>query len=114
MFAFSFLIGITGIAIGFGSIYPQLNHIAQPIACPGRTMTHSQQISEIGTATYYAAKWFCVDESTGERTEVSNNKVALIAGPVYGTVVLIILLAIVYLYWYSSVGPAKNGGPDLW
>jgi len=114
IFAFSLVLGIAGFAIGFGSIYPQMNLIAQPIACPGLTMTHSQQILEVGTATYYATKWYCVDGKTGERSEVRGNAVALIAGPVYGMVIFVILLAIVYLYWYSSVGPAKNGGPDLW
>jgi hypothetical protein len=114
LLAFSVVMGITGISIGFGSIYPQINLIAQPIACPGGTMTHSQQISEIGTATYYAAKWFCVDEKTGEKSEVSGNTVALLAGPFYGVMIFAVLLAIVYLYWYSNVGPAKNGGPDLW
>lgn len=114
VFAFSTFLGITAGAMGLGSIYPQLNSIAQPIACPGRAMNHSQQVSEIGTATYYAAKWYCVDEKTGERVEVGSNTIAVIAGPVYGLVIFGILLAIIYLYWYSSVGPAKNGGPGLW
>jgi len=114
LLAFSVFLGITAGAIGLGSIYPQLNSIAQPIACPGRAMSHSQQITEIGTATYYAAKWYCVNGQTGERSEVSGNTVALIAGPVYGVVIFVILLAIAYLYWNSSIGPAKNGGPELW
>ena len=114
IFAFSIVLGITAGAMGLGSIYPQLNSIAQPIACPGQAMSHSQQISEIGTATYYTAKWYCVDEKTGERSELSSNTVALIAGPFYGVVIFAILLVIVYLYWNSSVGPAKNGGPQLW
>jgi len=112
--AFSIFLGITGGAMGLGSIYPRLNSIAQPLACPGRTMSHAQQISEIGTATYYAAKWYCVDEKSGERSELSGNTVALIAGPAYGLVIFVVLLTIVYLYWNSTVGPAKNGGPDLW
>ena len=94
LIAFSVFLGITAGAIGLGSIYPQINTIAQPVACPGRTMSHSQQISEIGTATYYAAKWYCVDEQTGERSEVSGNTVALISGPVYGVVIFLILFAV--------------------
>ena len=114
VFTFSIFLGITAVAMGLGSIYPKLNSIAQPVACPGKTMSHSQQISEVGTATYYTAKWFCVDETTGERMELSGNTVALISGPVYGVVIFGMLFAILYMYWYSSVGPAKNGGPDLW
>ena len=114
IFAFSIFLGITAGAMGLGSIYPQLNSVAQPLACPGRKMSHAQQISEIGTATYYAAKWYCVDERSGEKSELSGNTVALIAGPVYGLVIFVILLTIVYLYWNSNVGPAKNGGPQLW
>jgi hypothetical protein len=112
--AFSMFLGFTAGAMGLGSIYPQINAIAQPVACPGRSMSHSQQVSEIGTAKYYAAKWYCVDEKTGERSEVSGNTVALITGPVYGIVTFVILLALVYLYWNSKVGPAKNGGPRLY
>lgn len=75
-FCFSMFLGVTAGAMGLGSIYPQLNSIAQPVACPGHTMTHSQQVSEIGTTTYYAAKWFCVDEND-DRTEISSNTIAL-------------------------------------
>jgi len=112
-FCFSMFLGVTAGALGLGSIYPQLNSIAQPVACPGHTMTHSQQVSEIGTTTYYAAKWFCVDDNGG-RTEISSSTIALTAGPVYGIIFFAVLLALIYLYWNSKIGPAKNGGPTFW
>jgi hypothetical protein len=65
--AFSIIMGVTAGAIGLGSIYPQLNRIAEPLVCPGTTMSYSRRVSEIGTATYYTAEWFCVDERTGAR-----------------------------------------------
>lgn len=112
--AFSILIGVTAGAMGFGSIYPQLNLIAKPFACPGKQMSYSQQVSEIGTATYYTAKWFCVDERSGVKTEVEPNTVFLYAGVFYGLVFFALLFVITYFYWNSSIGPAKNGGPRLW
>jgi hypothetical protein len=111
--AFSIAMGVTAGAMGLGSIYPQLNLIAKPLVCPGTEMSYSRRVSEIGTATYYTAEWFCVDQ-TGARTELEPNVVFLYAGIFYGLVFFVLLAAITYLYWNSSIGPAKNGGPRLW
>ncbi|MBL8089633.1 MAG: hypothetical protein JNJ43_04865 [Anaerolineales bacterium] len=105
-FVFSIFIGITGISRGLGSIYPNLNLIAKPLVCPNQEMTYAQNISEIGSDTYWSATWFC-----GE-TEIEN--VFLYAGSIYGLVLFLGLLVITYAYWYSSIGPAKNDGLHLW
>ncbi|MBX3038681.1 MAG: hypothetical protein KF758_17345 [Anaerolineales bacterium] len=105
-FVSSIFIGITGISRGLGSIYPNLNLIAKPLVCPNQEMTYAQNISEIGSDTYWSATWFC-----GE-TEIEN--VFLYAGSIYGLVLFLGLLVITYAYWYSSIGPAKNDGLHLW
>jgi len=111
---FSIIMGITGGAMGFGSRYPQLNLIAKPFVCPGQQMSYTQDVSEVGSATYWTANWFCVDEVSGVKTELDQNTVFLIAGPFYGLIFFVVLLGIVYLYWNSSIGPAKNDGLRLW
>ena len=113
-FIFSMIIGITGGAMGFGSRFPQLNLIADPFVCPNGSMSYKQNASEIGSATYWTATWFCVDEQSGVQTELDPNSVFLSAGPFFGLVFFVLLLIIVYLYWNSSIGPAKNDGLRLW
>ena len=105
-FSFSIFIGITGISMGLGSIYPQLNLVAKPFVCPNQQMSYTQNISEIGSDTYWSATWFC-----GE-TNIEN--IFLFAGSMYGLVLFVVLIVITYFYWYSSIGPAKNDGLHLW
>lgn len=113
-FIFSIFLGITAGARGFGSRYPKLNLIAKPFVCSGQQMSYTQDVSQIGSATYWSADWFCVDENSGVKTEVDQNMVFLIAGPIYGLIFFVALLTLVYLYWNSSIGPAKNDGLRLW
>lgn len=111
---FSMIMGVTGGAMGFGSRYPQLNLIAKPFVCPGQQMSYTQNVTQIGSATYWSADWFCVDEGTGVKTELDQNTVFLITGPFYGLIFFVVLLVILQLYWNSSIGPAKNDGLRLW
>lgn len=111
---FSVTIGVAGGAMGLGSLYPQLNLIAKPVVCPLGEMSYSQNVSTIGTANYYTAKWFCADLRSGERTEIDPNSIFLSSGLVFGLAFFAILLLVTYLYWNSSIGPAKNDGPLLW
>ena len=113
-FSFSIVIGIIAGSRGFGSMFPQLNLIASPFVCPNGQMSYTQNVSEVGSATYWSANWFCVDEQSGAKQELNPNTVFLVAGPFYGLAFFIVLLLIVYLYWNSSIGPAQNDGPRLW
>src|SRR5688572_27549164 len=71
--AFSLIMGITAGARGLGSIYPQLNLVTKPFVCAGGEMTYSRSVSDIGSATYYSARWFCVNRESNERTEIDSN-----------------------------------------
>jgi hypothetical protein len=112
--AFSIFMGVTAGSMGFGSMYPGLNSIAGPFVCPGKQMVHSRQVSQIGSTRYYTATWYCVDERLGKERAVESNAVFFYAGIFYGLAFFIALLLISYVYWNSSIGPAKNGGPRLW
>lgn len=111
---FAIIMGITAGARGLGSLYPQLNLVAGPFVCPDGAMSYAQNVSEVGSGTEWSAKWFCVDEQTGTRTELDHDAVVLYASPLYILVFLAALLGITYVYWYSSIGPAKNDGFHLW
>jgi hypothetical protein len=113
-FIFSIITGVTGGSMGLGSLFPQLNLAAGPFVCPNQQMTYTQHVSEIGTATYWTASWFCTDEQSGEKTELDPETVFLYAGPIYGLVLFVILLIITHYYWNSSIGPARNNGLRLW
>ena len=111
---FSIFIGVTGGAMGLGSRFPQLNLIVGPLLCPNAQMSYTQNVSNIGTANYWTASWLCVDEGSGVTKELDPNTVFFSAGPIYGLVFFAVLLLIVYIYWNSSIGPAKNDGLRLW
>jgi|SRR5688572_24823014 len=111
---FSIFIGLTAGATGFGSLYPQLNLVARTFVCPNSQMSYDQHVSQIGSDTYYSATWFCVDEQSGAKTELDSETVFLYASPFYSLVFFAFLLIVTYVYWNSSIGPAKNNGLYLW
>jgi hypothetical protein len=113
-FIFSVLMGVTAGARGLGSLYPQLNLVAKPFVCPGSPMSYTQHMSEIGSDTYWSATWFCEDQGLGVKTELDPNLVFLFASPLYSFVFFAVFLFITYVYWNSSIGPAKNDGLELW
>jgi hypothetical protein len=111
---FSIFIGVTGGAMGLGSRFPGLNLIVGPFLCPGAQMSYTQNVSEIGTATFWTADWVCVDEESAATRALDPDTVFYSAGPIYGLVFFALLLVIVYVYWNSSIGPARNDGLRLW
>lgn len=111
---FSIFMGVTAGARGFGSLYPQLNLVSKPFVCPNGSMSYTQHVSEIGSDTYWSATWFCEDERSAAKTELAPGTVFLYASPFYSVVFFALLLAITYVYWNSSIGPAKNDGLQLW
>lgn len=113
-FIFAIIMGLTAGARGLGSLYPVLNLTARPFVCPNSQMTYTQHVSQIGSDTYWTGRWFCVDEQSGGQTELESDKVFLYASPLYVIVFFALILIITYVYWNSSIGPAKNDGLHLW
>jgi hypothetical protein len=113
-FIFSIFLGITAGSMGFGSRFPGLNLIAAPLLCPGGEISYTQHVTEIGTATYWTADWFCLEEGSGAKTELDADKVHGVAGTFYGLLIFLLLLGLMHLYWNSNIGPAKNDGLRLW
>ncbi len=113
-FVISVFLGFTAGARGFGSLYPAWNLVAKPFVCPNSQMSYTQNVSQIGSDTYWSGRWFCVDEQSGIKTELDPDKVFLYASPLYIIVIFALLLIVTYVYWNSSIGPAKNDGLRLW
>lgn len=111
--AFSLLIGVIGIARGLGSIYPQLNQVAQPLVCRGGELMHKQIRSNANGANYWATTWSCKLSFDLEK-EIDPGRVFMYSGAIYGVGLFVILLLVTYLYWNSNIGPAKNDGLRLW
>jgi hypothetical protein len=111
---FAIFIGFTAGARGLGSLFPQLNLVAKPFVCPDRPMSYTQHQTQIGSDTYWSPTWFCGAEQSGAKSELAANSVFLFASPVYILVFFAALLIITYVYWNSSIGPAKNDGLYLW
>lgn len=112
---FAIIIGYTGGAMGFGSLYPPLLNLAsKPFVCPNGQMSYVQHKNQIGPDTYTTISLFCMDEKSGIKTELNPNTVFLYATPFFGLLFFAVSLVITYLYWYSKDGPAKNNGLLLW
>ncbi len=98
-FFFSIFMGVTGISIGIGALYPPLNYIAKPLACPNGQLSYQQSVSNpVPGTTYTTAGWTCTDSKTGAQTTLDAIKMSVYAGPIYG----ILLFLIGCFFWYMN------------
>ncbi|KXK15971.1 MAG: hypothetical protein UZ14_CFX002000144 [Chloroflexi bacterium OLB14] len=94
IFLWCWFMGITAIAIGFGAVFPSMNRIAKPLVCPRGEMELETEVytpSPVETVT--TLTWYCVDTTTGEKTEIGLFPMSLYTGTFYG----FIFFAIVYV-----------------
>lgn len=79
----SMFIGIVGIAIGLGALYPPLNYIAKPFVCSTGQMNFEQQTTQTTPdKTFISAAWSCT------KADSSSQPInpAIFAGIIYGLV----------------------------
>ena len=96
-FVWSIFMGVTAISIGAGALYPPLNYIAKPLACPNGQLSYQQNISNpLPGTTYTTAGWTCADSRSGTQTPIDAIKMGVYAGPFYG----LVLFLVVVLFWY--------------
>jgi hypothetical protein len=82
-FLWSMFIGVIGISIGLGALYPPLNYIAKPFVCPAGQMTYDQQAEgRTPNQTFYSADWYCTTDSSSAGGVSINPFVS--AGIIYG------------------------------
>lgn len=54
----SLFIGVVGISIGLGAVYPPLNYVAKPFICPNGQMTFEKQTTQATPdKTFFSAGW---------------------------------------------------------
>jgi hypothetical protein len=76
-------IGVMGISIGLGALYPPLNYIAKLFVCPNGQMTFEQQTTQATPdKAFFSANWFCT------KADSSSQPInpAIFAGIIYGLV----------------------------
>jgi hypothetical protein len=92
--------GVTAISIGFGAAFPALNAIAQPVVCNNGHMQLLTNTSHPQPGvTYTAEKWQCVDNRTGQISDVNEMSMFLFNGLIYGT----LLFVVIVLWWWMAM-----------
>jgi hypothetical protein len=87
--------GVTAISIGFGALFPSLNRISKPFICPrGEMELETQEYRPSPVETVTTLTWYCVDQSTGKRTELGIFPMSLYAGLIYGFLLFIVVVIV--------------------
>ncbi|RIK31164.1 MAG: hypothetical protein DCC56_02955 [Anaerolineae bacterium] len=111
IFIWSIFMGITVGAIGFGAIFPSTNRLAKPLVCPhGDMQLETQTYTPTPVETVTTLTWYCVDPSTGEKTEIGLFPMSLYTGVFYG----LILFALIYFgikIWGKPLGKTFSSAP---
>jgi len=100
----SMFCGIIIISIGFGAAFPVIDRVAAPFVCAGRELELEQQSysyrpGEVTTTV----TWYCTDEQTGAREDVSL-QTALVSGVIYGAVIFVVAV----IWWLVANRPGQN------
>ena len=87
--------GITIVSVAGGSIYPPINIIAKPFACPNGSMDFkmAQYRPSPGT-TVTTTTWVCTDAVSGEAQVLNLIPVVVPAGIMDGVIIFLIYLVI--------------------
>jgi len=86
-FIWCLFMGVTVGSIGIGAIFPSVNLVAKPFVCPNGQMQvvtkdyHPDPTRSVTTVTTY-----CVDGTTGSKTELGIFPMSLYAGTLFGLV----------------------------
>jgi hypothetical protein len=106
-FIWSIFMGVTATSIGLGAAFPSLNLVAKPFVCPTGQMNYQQIVSNpLPGTTYTQVNWYCVDERSGQKTELEIFPMSLYAGAIYG--VLIFVSVLIVWYFYRRWDPSKE------
>lgn len=69
-FLWSIFIGVVGISIGLGALYPPLNYVAKPFVCSAGQMTFEKRVEQATPSqTFYSADWYCTKGDAAAESE---------------------------------------------
>src|SRR5258708_10659599 len=98
-FVWCIFMGVTAISIGVGALFPALNYVAKPLACPNGDLTFQQTVSNpLPGTTYTQTGWYCTDQHTEAKSLIDPITMGLYAGPFYG----LLLFALICFFWYMN------------
>ena len=109
-FIWCIFMGVTAISIGVGALFPTLNYIGKPLACPSGQLSFEQHVANpIPGTTQTTVAWTCTDQQTGAQTDIDPLQMGLYAGPFYGVLLFAVICA--GLYYYQRRNPS-SAAPD--
>lgn len=109
VFIWSIFMGVTFVSIGLGSLFPGLVAIAGPVVCPHGEMALASQSYQVSpTEGGYTLTWYCIDKTTGAKTETDFFTKHLVAGSFYG----LLIFAVIALFWVRSQRPQAVPDPN--
>lgn len=114
MAAFSISIGMGLISGGGGAAYPPIRNIGLPLVCDGEVERTTSPFSYKPGQAGISRTTTCVNESTGERREITLT-LAFVAGLIYSAGVFVVL-SVLALYlrrkWRRHFSPHVSGNDE--
>lgn len=99
---FCIFMGVTGISLGFGTIYPPLNQVAKPFVCPDGEMSAQRSVTTVHAGkTVTEASWTCED-SSGKKLPINKFMLTLYAGTIHGLLLFVFFWIIIKIRKKSS------------
>ena len=88
--------GVTLISVAGGALYPPINRIAKPFACPNGAMDYGEYtVRPSPGTTVTSITWTCTDARSGEPRDINMWAIVLPAGIIDGLIAFIPVMAIV-------------------
>jgi hypothetical protein len=86
-FIWCIFMGVTVGSIGIGAIFPSANLIAKPFVCAnGQMQVVTKDYQPDPTRSVTTITTYCVDGTTGDKTELGIFPMSLYAGVIYGLI----------------------------
>ena len=96
IFIWCIFIGVFLGGSALGALYPPVNYVAQPFVCPGGHMDWSSETINVSPVeTVYSRSLYCVDGTTGARTELGPFPLILYSGTFYGLLLFLIVFLVI-------------------
>jgi hypothetical protein len=110
-FLWSIFIGVVGISIGLGALYPPLNYVAKPFVCPTGQMTFEKHMDQATPSqTFYSADWYCTKGAATTEPESGSLSISPFAsaGVFYGLLCFPLFLLGRYYFKRKEVSREKK------
>ncbi len=98
LFMFCWFLGAMVFSVGLASFFPALDLVSKPLVCPHGQMSFDRHVYRPYPGTVVTTiTWYCVDESSGAKTQLSEFPIILVSGAVYGLLLFVLALLVLPL-----------------